>query len=108
MLFRVKKPLFFMRRPQLSLLLFLLFTIILTVLYVSYNVIQPVIPAVKLSGLHGMSKTDVYKLLGEPTETIGRKQLIYTHPWRFGWVAISLDTNDRVSGVNDESAFPAN
>ena len=66
----------------------------------------PVIPARTLESLHGATRDDVLRFLGEPSEIQSQDDWIYDRPPTAGWVKISFGENWRVQHINDEQACP--
>ncbi len=55
----------------------------------------------------GTSKERVVEKLGLPTHKHSENEWYYTRFCNPGWVEIMFDNEGKVSGLNDESAFPS-
>jgi hypothetical protein len=69
-------------------------------------IIGPVISARTLESIHGATRDDVLRILGEPSEMQSQGDWIYDRPPTAGWVKISFGENGRVQLINDEQACP--
>lgn len=100
-----------MRVGRLRICRLLMWVVLFAILFIAViGVEQLVGPAVRRSKLEqlekGMTKNQVLEVLGRPRKIESERQWIYSRSGNYGWVEVFFDDCDRLTGVNDESAFP--